>query len=184
MEWRRRVRSTGSWERACFVWMWVGGMSLRAIARRTGASVTTVYRWIRRWQREGHVFTRARGCKPRGWNTQTSLLHATHYGNACQTMDSGYYSQSHSQFDSGGHLPLNTQSNTDITVPRVPVALPARHSSTSSVSACHDALSHEGWGYQDGLVAPLALIPGARIHYPQPPLILPELIAVKDTHKL
>lgn len=60
MEWRRHARATGTQERATFVWMWLEGMSLRAIARHTGASVTTVYRWIRRWQREGHVNTRAR----------------------------------------------------------------------------------------------------------------------------
>lgn len=60
MEWRRQARATGVRERVRFVWMWLEGMSLRAIARHTGASVTTVYRWIRRWQREGHVNTRAR----------------------------------------------------------------------------------------------------------------------------
>ena len=35
-------------------------MSLRTIARHTGSSVTTVYRWIRRWQQEGHINTRPR----------------------------------------------------------------------------------------------------------------------------
>lgn len=176
------MRATGSWERASFVWMWVSGMSLRAIARRTGASVTTVYRWIRRWQREGHVFTRARGCKPRGWNTQASLHHATHYENACQAVGSGCYPLSRSHFDSGSHVPLNTQQNADMTLPRIPVALPARHSSAPSASAC-PAWNHEGRGCQDGLPTPLALVPRARTHHPQPPLILPELIAMKDTHR-
>lgn len=60
MELRRRTRPTSSWERARFVIMWTGGMSLRAIARHTGSSVTTVYRWIRRWQHEGHISTRNR----------------------------------------------------------------------------------------------------------------------------
>lgn len=60
MELRRRTKPTSIWERASFVIMWTGGMSLRAIARQTGSSVTTVYRWIRRWQNEGHINTRTR----------------------------------------------------------------------------------------------------------------------------
>lgn len=35
-------------------------MSLRDIARQTGSSVATVYRWIRRWQHEGHINTRTK----------------------------------------------------------------------------------------------------------------------------
>lgn len=60
MELWRRARPTNRWERARFVFLWTYGMSLRAIARHTGSSVTTVYRWIRRWQQEGHVDTRPR----------------------------------------------------------------------------------------------------------------------------
>lgn len=63
MEMRRRAQPTTSWERARFVLLWRCGMSLRAIARHTGSSVTTVYRWIRRWQQEGHIKTRNRLCK-------------------------------------------------------------------------------------------------------------------------
>ncbi|KAG7177467.1 putative variant ionotropic glutamate receptor-like 21 [Homarus americanus] len=40
------------------VWMWLGGMSVRDISDESGASVSTVYRWIRRWQKEGTVSTR------------------------------------------------------------------------------------------------------------------------------
>lgn len=173
-EWRRRVRPTGSWERASFVWMWVSGMSLRAIARQTGASVTTVYRWIRRWQREGHVFTRTRGCKQRAWNTQT----IAHHENACQTTGRDLYCLSQP------HVPLNTQSYIDMTVPRTPSALSVQHSSISSVNACQKSLRHEGWGCLDGLAVPLALRSMARTHFPHSPLMLPEFVAVKDTHKL
>lgn len=42
------------------VWMWYYGFPVRSIAQVTGASTTTVYRWIRRWQEEGHVTTRLR----------------------------------------------------------------------------------------------------------------------------
>lgn len=45
-------------ERLRFVWLWVGGKSLRAIARETGVGATTVSRWIRRWLHEGPVHLR------------------------------------------------------------------------------------------------------------------------------
>ncbi|KAK4293315.1 hypothetical protein Pmani_033976 [Petrolisthes manimaculis] len=45
-------------ERLRFVWLWVEGKSLRAIARETGVGATTVSRWIRRWLHEGHVHLR------------------------------------------------------------------------------------------------------------------------------
>lgn len=32
------------------VWLWLAGMSAREISCCTGASVSTVYRWVRRWQ--------------------------------------------------------------------------------------------------------------------------------------
>ncbi|XP_068234399.1 uncharacterized protein [Palaemon carinicauda] len=51
--------------RTKMVCMWVGGMSARAIAQETGTSVTTVYRWIRRWQKEGNVETKPRCGRPR-----------------------------------------------------------------------------------------------------------------------
>lgn len=63
MAWQRKVRNTSLTDRARFVWLWMDGMSLHAIARSTGISVTTVHRWIRRWQREGNVNTRPRGYK-------------------------------------------------------------------------------------------------------------------------
>ncbi|XP_066984757.1 probable glutamate receptor [Macrobrachium rosenbergii] len=40
-------------ERARLVWMWATGTSARNIAKQTGISVTTIYRWIRRWRNEG-----------------------------------------------------------------------------------------------------------------------------------
>ncbi|KAG7168087.1 putative Glutamate receptor-like 82 [Homarus americanus] len=64
MKWRRPVKTTAVEDRVRFVWMWVGGKSLRAIARETGASVPTVYRWVHRWQQEGNVNTKTRGHKP------------------------------------------------------------------------------------------------------------------------
>ena len=59
----RSFRPTESHERAGFVWLWASGMPVRDIAVRSGTSVTTVYRWIRRWQREGHVNTRPRNSR-------------------------------------------------------------------------------------------------------------------------
>lgn len=61
----RAVKPTGVSDRARFVVMWLEGVSIREIAVRTGISVTTVYRWLRRWQREGTVSTRPRSGRPR-----------------------------------------------------------------------------------------------------------------------
>lgn len=56
----RRVNNirTMKADRVKIVWMWLGGMSARKISCETGASICTVYRWIRRWQDEGNVDTR------------------------------------------------------------------------------------------------------------------------------
>uniref|UniRef100_A0A0P4WMH8 Uncharacterized protein n=1 Tax=Scylla olivacea TaxID=85551 RepID=A0A0P4WMH8_SCYOL len=45
-------------ERSMFVLQWVGGKSIRSIARDTGVSSSTVCRWIKRWREEGNVFDR------------------------------------------------------------------------------------------------------------------------------
>ena len=52
-------------QRAGFVWLWAYGVPIRNIAVRSGTSITTVYRWIRRWQREGHVNSRPRSGRPK-----------------------------------------------------------------------------------------------------------------------
>ena len=35
------------------MWLWIHGSSVRNISKRFGASPSTVYRWIRRWQDNG-----------------------------------------------------------------------------------------------------------------------------------
>ena len=70
MEMRRKAQPTTPWERVKFVLLWRHGMSLRTIARHTGSSVTTVYRWIRRWQQEGHINTRPRLYSALEWDHQ------------------------------------------------------------------------------------------------------------------
>ncbi|KAG7162339.1 putative Glutamate receptor-like 78, partial [Homarus americanus] len=47
-------------DRTRFVRMWMDGESARTIAEKSGTSVTTVYRWIRRWQQKGNVNTMPR----------------------------------------------------------------------------------------------------------------------------
>lgn len=64
MERRPSYKKTMMAERERFVWMWLGGLSYRAIAQWTGASATTVQRWVSRWQREGDL--RSKKIKPRG----------------------------------------------------------------------------------------------------------------------
>ncbi|KAK7083240.1 hypothetical protein SK128_001426 [Halocaridina rubra] len=46
--------------RAHMVWLWYKGLSVRDISHETGFSTTTIYRWIKRWQQEGHVYTKPR----------------------------------------------------------------------------------------------------------------------------
>lgn len=36
--------------RAKIIWLWLRGTSARSISHQTGASLTTVYRWIHRWK--------------------------------------------------------------------------------------------------------------------------------------
>lgn len=52
--------------RAKIVWMWVEGLPARNIAKATGTSVTTIYRWVRRWEKEDNVLTKPRKGRPRG----------------------------------------------------------------------------------------------------------------------
>ncbi|KAK7083238.1 hypothetical protein SK128_001424 [Halocaridina rubra] len=41
------------------------GLPVNTIAKKTGAAVTTVYRWLRRWRLEGNVSTKPRSGRPR-----------------------------------------------------------------------------------------------------------------------
>lgn len=75
MERRQKYTPTTLAERARIVWMWVDGVSTRIIAQEMGTSVTTVCRWIRRWQREGEVNTRYRRSSCRaGTGAETTLF--------------------------------------------------------------------------------------------------------------
>ncbi|MPC45362.1 hypothetical protein E2C01_039060 [Portunus trituberculatus] len=57
---RCHTKPTSLSERSVFVLLWVGGRSIRSIARDTGVSSSTVCRWIHRWREEGNVFDRKR----------------------------------------------------------------------------------------------------------------------------
>lgn len=46
-------------DRKRIVWLWVAGFAARDIAKETGTSLSTVYRWIRRWEKEGTLVTRS-----------------------------------------------------------------------------------------------------------------------------
>lgn len=51
--------------RARIVWMWLTGMSAREISLYTGASVSTVYRWVHRWNEERTLEERPNRGRPR-----------------------------------------------------------------------------------------------------------------------
>lgn len=78
MDLQRLHQTTNLADRSRFVWMWSTGMSARAIAQETGASVTTICRWIRRWRREGHINTRPRRGRPRKNATSSALRIQNH----------------------------------------------------------------------------------------------------------
>lgn len=52
-------------ERALIVWKWKCGLTPRIIAEEVNTSLTTVYRWIRRWKQSGSVRSRPRTGRPR-----------------------------------------------------------------------------------------------------------------------
>lgn len=52
----RYIASVAS--RRWIVWLWLRGASAMAISQQTGVSLSTVYRWVRRWHEEGSVEAR------------------------------------------------------------------------------------------------------------------------------
>lgn len=48
---RRIKRFLMSAVRTRIVWLWLAGCRARDISIRTGTSISTVYRWLRRWQK-------------------------------------------------------------------------------------------------------------------------------------
>lgn len=54
-----RRRQADVHARIRMVWLWLAGLSVREISCHMHVSVTTVYRWVRRWQDEGTVKTRS-----------------------------------------------------------------------------------------------------------------------------
>lgn len=60
MAFKSSVKKTEMSDRLQFVNLWLSGLSLRFIAFLTGASATTVRRWVRRWQRDGDLHTKTR----------------------------------------------------------------------------------------------------------------------------
>lgn len=60
-------------DRLVMVWMWMNGASARRISSHTGASISTVYRWIRRWHDEGTLETRPYCGRQMGTDKRNSL---------------------------------------------------------------------------------------------------------------
>lgn len=59
----RQTRATGVADRAMMVWLWERGTPPTVIARDINTSLTTVYRWIRRWRQDGSVRNKQRRTK-------------------------------------------------------------------------------------------------------------------------
>ncbi|KAK3885063.1 hypothetical protein Pcinc_010717 [Petrolisthes cinctipes] len=45
-------------DRTRIMWLWLAGITPRDIAAETGTSLSTVYRWIRRWEKKGTLVSR------------------------------------------------------------------------------------------------------------------------------
>lgn len=74
---RRRTNSQAVVaERSKIVLLWMGGTSAKLISKQTGASLSTVYRWIRRWQEEGSVKTRPyhRRLRSTPWTCERNII--------------------------------------------------------------------------------------------------------------
>ncbi|KAG7162366.1 putative homeodomain-like HTH_23 containing protein 6 [Homarus americanus] len=65
--------------RGKIVCLWISGMSARKISQEIGISITTVYRWIRRWQREGTIQARPYHGEPlpTSWGHNTTISSST-----------------------------------------------------------------------------------------------------------
>lgn len=158
-------------------------MSLRAIARCTGASVTTVYRWIRRWQREGHVLTRTRGCKPRTWNSQRSVIRDTN--DAKERHDVNLCSHGFNQScytDSCKCMFLKAQDKVDIEAAAVPMPNQSRPEPHSLGIMCRYPL-HGGWPCLSDLTS-TRLTPMPRTFYSHFPRTSHEPVSVRNHQRL
>lgn len=80
MQGRRTSKPEAMMHRANIIWMWASGRSVRDIARENSTSITTVYRWIRRWNCEGTIDSRPRTGRPRITTVQedAAILAAAH----------------------------------------------------------------------------------------------------------
>ncbi|XP_068228786.1 uncharacterized protein [Palaemon carinicauda] len=52
-------------DRIRMIQLWRNGVTIKDIAERSGCSVTTVYRWINRWQTEGSIYDKQTPSRPR-----------------------------------------------------------------------------------------------------------------------
>ena len=62
------------------IWLWLAGLSAREISCYTGASVSTVYRWVRRWQTGGSLESKhSKGRQPERVLEEYFSLEANEY---------------------------------------------------------------------------------------------------------
>lgn len=104
-------------ERTWIVWMWLEGSSARSISQQTGASLSTVYRWVRRWQDEGSVATRPyhRRLKKVPWTAKREFAKIRKMYNPSTSANELRYHTSRS-FSSDSHPVTVTQSTQSPTV--------------------------------------------------------------------
>lgn len=72
MEAQRIRGSTPMARRAMIVWLWSRGLPARTIAQEAKTSITTVYRWIRRWKEVGSIATRYHTGRHRIWSPESN----------------------------------------------------------------------------------------------------------------
>lgn len=84
-QWKAQKKTLVS-EKLRMVSMWLEGKSLRNIARHTGRSSATVYRWISRWRAEGHVNSRRRRGRPPKTTQEENLANDHNYHNLVSSL--------------------------------------------------------------------------------------------------
>lgn len=90
MAFQSSVKKTEMSDRLHFVYLWLSGLSLRFIANLTGASATTVRRWVRRWQRDGDLHAKTRRRKKCLLQTQTASSLLDNSANASNAAVNSY----------------------------------------------------------------------------------------------
>lgn len=88
MERRVRQHKARVADRSRIIWMWLAGIPPQNISTQNGVSISTVYRWIRRWQKEGTLKTcYSAGPRKSWWGQVATAATATQSQPSTETLN-------------------------------------------------------------------------------------------------